>query len=83
MRAKALRVRRLTARRNREPLIPDDVLEKLAALRIPEANQFIYQACLEKLLRNPSSSADEHDGHSSSSRRRELSAAAGLLFASK
>ena len=38
-------------RRAREPLIPEAVLKKLAALNLP-ANEFVYQACLEKLLRS-------------------------------
>jgi len=41
----------LQAKRTGKPDIPTRVLHKLAALRIPEANQFVYQACLEKLLR--------------------------------
>ena len=38
-------------RRARKPLIPDSVLAKLAALNLPP-NEFVYQACLEKLLRS-------------------------------
>jgi len=41
----------LNLKRRGEPLIPESVLKKLAALNLPEANQFVYQACLEKLLR--------------------------------
>src|SRR5262245_9868431 len=32
------------------PLIPQSVLKQLAALNLPP-NEFVYQACLEKLLR--------------------------------
>ena len=43
--------RQFNARRKGEPIIPDKILRKLAALHLPEANQFVYQACLEKLMR--------------------------------
>jgi len=43
--------RMLNLRMKGEKLIPDAVLKKIADLRVPEANQFLYQAVLEKLLR--------------------------------
>jgi hypothetical protein len=45
-----LRVRRLNARRERGPLIPDEVIEKLAALNLPP-NPWVYSVCLRELLR--------------------------------
>jgi hypothetical protein len=42
----------LNAKAKGEPLIPDAVLQKLAALNLPpNVNVFVVQACLEKLLR--------------------------------
>ena len=38
-------------RRAGNPLIPESVLKRLAALQLPP-NEFVYQACLEKLLRS-------------------------------
>jgi len=43
--------RMLAAKRSGKKILEDEILRRLAALRIPEANQFIYEACLEKLLR--------------------------------
>jgi hypothetical protein len=43
--------RLLSLKRKNERLIPAKILHKLASLNLPEANQFVYQACLEKLMR--------------------------------
>jgi len=43
--------RMLNAKRRGEKIVSDRIMRRLAALRIPEANQFVYQACLEKLMR--------------------------------
>jgi len=40
----------LRLRQKGEKLIPNEILAKLAALNWPP-NEFVYQACLEKLLR--------------------------------
>jgi len=40
----------LNAKAKGEPLIPEAVIKKLAALHLP-ANEFVYEACLEKLMR--------------------------------
>jgi hypothetical protein len=37
-------------KRQKGEMIPAEVLRKLASLNLP-ANEFVYQACLEKLLR--------------------------------
>jgi hypothetical protein len=37
-------------KRHKGEMIPAEVLRKLASLNLP-ANEFVYQACLEKLLR--------------------------------
>jgi hypothetical protein len=42
--------RLLNLKKQGEPMIPDSVLKQLASLNLP-ANEFVYQACLEKLLR--------------------------------
>jgi hypothetical protein len=48
-----------------EPIIPANVLKKLASLRLPN-NKWVYSVCLEALLRNSSSSLGlvsvSHDG---------------------
>jgi len=41
----------LNAKAKGEPLIPEAVIKKLAALHLP-ANEFVYEACLEKLMRD-------------------------------
>jgi hypothetical protein len=38
-----------------EPIVPANVLKKLAALNLPP-NKWVYSVCLEALLRNSSSS---------------------------
>src|SRR5262245_42875016 len=48
--AKGRAKRLLNLQRNREPLIPDKVLEKLAALNLPP-NEWVYNVCLRELLR--------------------------------
>jgi hypothetical protein len=40
----------LRAKQNGKPDIPDKILRQLAALNLPP-NPFVYEACLEKLLR--------------------------------
>lgn len=40
----------LNLKSKREPLIPARILKQLADLHLPP-NAFVYQACLEKLLR--------------------------------
>jgi len=50
LKALARAKRLLNFKRKSEPVIPDRVLKQLAALNLP-ANEFVYQACLEKLLR--------------------------------
>ena len=42
--------RLLNLKKQREPLIPDKVLKRLASLGLPPS-EFVYQACLEKLMR--------------------------------
>jgi len=42
--------RMLNAKKNGKPAIPDKILRRLASLNLPP-NEFVYQACLEKLLR--------------------------------
>ena len=37
-------------RRARKPLIPDSVLAKLAALKLPN-NEWVYNVCLRELMR--------------------------------
>jgi hypothetical protein len=56
MRARGHAVRMLTLKRNRAPLIPAAVLKRLAALNLPP-DAFVYEACLEKLLRVHSNAA--------------------------
>jgi hypothetical protein len=46
----AQEARRRNAAKNSAPLIPDKVLRALASLNLP-ASEFVYTACLEKLLR--------------------------------
>jgi hypothetical protein len=48
--ARARQARMLQAKKTGERVIPDGILKKLAALNLPP-NEFVYQACLEKLLR--------------------------------
>jgi hypothetical protein len=50
LKARSRQAHRLQAKRNGKPEIPDGILKKLAALNLPP-NPFVYQACLEKLLR--------------------------------
>ena len=50
LKAAARRGHMLQAKKTGKPLIPDAVIKKLAALHLP-ANEFVYEACLEKLMR--------------------------------
>jgi len=50
MKAAVRRGRMLQAKKNGERMIPDRILKQLAALNLPP-NEFVYTACLEKLLR--------------------------------
>ena len=50
LKAAARRGRMLQAKRNGERAIPDKILRQLAALNLPP-NPFVYEACLEKLMR--------------------------------
>ena len=50
MKAKARQAKMLQAKRTGERAIPDGILRKLAALNLPP-NPFVYEACLEKLMR--------------------------------
>ena len=50
IRAKATHARILRAKRAGERAIPDKILRQLAALNLPP-NPFVYEACLEKLMR--------------------------------
>jgi len=40
----------LALKKSGRQLIPNAVIKKLAALHLP-ANEFVYEACLEKLMR--------------------------------
>jgi hypothetical protein len=55
--------RLLQAKQRGEKIVPDKILRRLAALRIPEANQFVYQACLEKLMRDFAPSHEPRGKH--------------------
>jgi hypothetical protein len=48
-RGHAARMRNL--KRNREPMIPAEVLDKLVALNLPP-NEWVYNVCLRELLRS-------------------------------
>jgi hypothetical protein len=50
LKAQAQAQRMLALKKNGERLIPDKILRQLASLNLPP-NEFVYQACLEKLLR--------------------------------
>ena len=50
MKAAVRRGRMLQAKRTGERAIPDKILRQLAALNLPP-NPFVYEACLEKLMR--------------------------------
>ena len=52
MKAAIRRGKMLKAKRDGERAIPDKILKQLAALNIPTANVFLYEACLEKLMRD-------------------------------
>jgi hypothetical protein len=51
MSARQYRMRAVT-KRGEKPLVPAAVLRKLADLRLPP-NPWVYQVCLEALLRGP------------------------------
>jgi len=50
MKAALRRGRMLKAKRDGERAIPDKILRQLASLNLPP-NPFVYEACLEKLMR--------------------------------
>ena len=50
MKAMMRQQRAFNLKAKREKLIPTNVLKRLASLNLPP-NEFVYQACLEKLLR--------------------------------
>ena len=50
MKAVLRRGRMLKAKRDGERAIPDKILRQLASLNLPP-NPFVYEACLEKLMR--------------------------------
>jgi len=50
VKAKATHARILQARRTKTPEIPDKFLRQLAAFNLPPI-KFVYDACLEKLMR--------------------------------
>jgi hypothetical protein len=51
LKAQAQAQRVLALKKKGERLIPDKILRQLASLNLPP-NEFVYQACLEKLLRS-------------------------------
>ena len=51
LKAEAREKRRLYFMKQREPLIPDRILKRLAALNLPPS-EFVYTAVLEKLMKD-------------------------------